>query len=147
MTRDDLAATGEELARRYVDTFNDRDVDAWVALFAEDAVVHDPFFPEPSKGREAIKNVELGVLRAFPDMRWRLLRPAIDVGDRVAVELAVNAVNDGPLEMPGGEVPATGREISFETGTFWLIGPDGLITEERSYFDATGVAAQLGITS
>ena len=45
------------------------------------------------------------------------------------------------------EVPATGRAISFESGTFWLIGPDGLITEERSYFDATGVAAQLGITS
>lgn len=146
MTRDDLVTTGEELARRYVETFNDRDVDAWVALFAEDAVIHDPFFPEPSKGREAIRNVELGVLRAFPDMRWRQLRPAIDVGDRVAVELAVNAVNEGPLEMPGGELPATGRPISFETGTFWLIGPDGLIREERSYFDATGVAAQLGMT-
>lgn len=138
--------TGEELARRYVDTFNDRDVDAWVALFAEDAVIHDPFFPEPSKGREAIENVEQAVLRAFPDMQWRQLRPAIDVGDRVAVELAVNAVNDGPLEMPDGELPATGRAISFETGVFWLIGSDGLITEERSYFDATGVAAQLGIT-
>lgn len=146
MTRDDRVTRGEELARRYVETFNDRDVDAWVALFAEDGVIHDPFFPEPSKGREAIRNVELGVLRAFPGMRWRQLRPAIDVGDRVAVELAVNAVNEGPLEMPDGELPATGRTISFETGTFWLLGPDGLITEERSYFDATGVAAQLGAT-
>ncbi len=138
--------TGEELARRYVDTFNDRDVDGWVALFAEDAVIHDPFFPEPHKGREAIKNVEKAVLRAFPDMQWRQLRPPLDVGDRVAVEIAAHAVHDGPMEMPGGEVPATGRAISFETGVFWLIGPDGLITEERSYFDATGVAAQLGIT-
>jgi steroid delta-isomerase-like uncharacterized protein len=146
MTRSDRVAAGEELARRYVDTFNHRDVDAWVALFAEDAVIHDPFFPEPSKGREAIMNVEKTVLRAFPDMRWRQLRPAIDVGDRVAVELAVKAVNEGPLAMPGGEVPATGRAISFETGVFWLIGRDGLIREERSYFDATGVAAQLGIT-
>ena len=109
-------------------------------------MIHDPFFPEPSKGREAIENVEHAVLRAFPDMQWRQLRPAIDVGDRVAVELAVNAVNDGPLAMPGGELPATGRAISFETGVFWQIGPGGLITEERSYFDATGVAAQLGIT-
>jgi steroid delta-isomerase-like uncharacterized protein len=138
--------TGEELARRYVDVFNDRDVDAWVALFAEDAVIHDPFFPEPWKGREAIENEEQTVLRAFPDMQWRQLRPAIDVGDRVAVEVAVKAVNDGPLKMPNGELPATGRAISFETAVFWLIGPDGLITEERSYFDATGVAAQLGIT-
>jgi len=79
-------------------------------------------------------------------MQWRQLRPAIDVGDRVAVEVAVKAVNDGPLKMPDGELPATGRAISDEAGVFWLIGPDGLITEERSYFDATGVAAQLGIT-
>lgn len=138
--------TGEELARRYVDTFNNRDVDAWVALFAEDAVTHDPFFPEPSKGREAIRNVEDAVLRAFPDMQWQQLRPAIDVGDRVAVELAVHGTNNGPLEMPDGELPATGRPITFETGVFWVVGPDGLISEERSYFDATGVAAQLGIT-
>lgn len=138
--------TGDELARRYVDAFNDRDVDAWAALFAEDAVIHDPFFPEPTEGREAIESLEQAVLRAFTDMQWRQLRPAIDVGDRVAVELAVNAVNDGPLQMPDGELPATGRTISYETGVFWLIGPDELITRERSYFDATGVAAQLGIT-
>ena len=145
MTQEHLVATGEELARRYVDTFNARDTDAWVALFAEDGVIYDPFFPEPSKGKEAIENVEKNVLRAFPDMQWRQLRPAIAVGYRVAVELGVSGVNDGLLEMPGGELPATGRAISFESGIFWLIGPDGLITEERSYFDATGVAAQLGI--
>lgn len=138
MTRDDLA-------RRYVDTFNDRDVDAWAALFAEDAVVHDPFIPEPAKGRDAIKAVVTGMLRAFPDLRWRQLRPEISLEDRVAVELAVHGVNTGSLEMAEGELPATGRTISFETGTFWMIGPDGQITEERSYFDATGVGAQLGI--
>ena len=147
MTRDDLSAAGEDLARRYVETFNDRDVEGWGALFAEDAVIHDPFWPELIKGREASKSLLNSALRAFPDMRWRQLQPVIDVGDRVAVELAVNAVNEGPLEMPGGELPATGRAISYETGIFWLIGPDGLITEERSYFDATGVAAQLGMTS
>ena len=147
MTRDDLAATGEELARRYVETFNDRDVDAWVALFAEDALIYDPFFPEPTKGREAIGNLEQSILRAFSDMQWRQLRPAVDVGDRVGVELAVNAVHNGPLEMPDGELPATGRTISYEAGVFWRIGPDGLIAEERSYFDATGVAVQLGMTA
>ncbi|MCK6212761.1 nuclear transport factor 2 family protein [Georgenia sp. EYE_87] len=145
MTRDEMSTVGQELARRYVDTFNDRDLDAWMALFVEDAVVYDPFVPEPSRGRNAIRNVEMAVLRAFPDMRWRLLRPAVGGGGRVAVEIAVSAVNDGPLHMPAGALPATRRPISFETGTFWLLASDGLITEERSYFDATGVATQLGI--
>lgn len=138
--------TGEELARRYVDTFNKGDVEAWSALFAEDAVIHDPFFPEPTKGRVAIEELQQAMLRAFPDMQWRQLRPVVDAGDRVILELAVQGTNDGPLAMPEGELPATGREITFETGVFWQVGPDGLITEERSYFDATGVAAQLGIT-
>lgn len=139
--------TGEELARRYVDAFNRRDVDAWVALFAEDAAVHDPFYPEPFTGRAAIANLQRAVVRAFPDVKWRQLHPAIDTGDRVVVEIAVSGVNGGPLETPDGELPATGRPIYFETAVFWRIGPDGLITEERSYFDATGVAAQLGLVS
>ena len=146
MTRDELAATGEELAHRYVETFNDRDVDAWVALFAEDARIDDPFFPEPTKGREAIGHLERSVLRAFSDMQWQQLRPAIEgLGDRNPVQRGVDAVHDGPLEMPWCVIflPPDAR-FPYEVGVFWLIGPPGLITEERSYFDATGVAVQSG---
>jgi steroid delta-isomerase-like uncharacterized protein len=139
--------TGEELARQYVETFNRRDPASWAAIFTADAVIHIPLFAEPIKGRDAIEALLESIWRAFPDMQWRLLRPVIDAGDRVAVELAANGVNDGPLEMPDGELSATGRPVSFETAVCWTVGQDGLITEERSYFDATGVAAQLGLTS
>ena len=53
---------------------------------------------------------------------------------------------DGPLSMPGREVPPAGRAMSFEAAVLWTTGSDGLIVEERSYFDTTGVAAQLGRT-
>ncbi|WP_052665919.1 ester cyclase [Nitriliruptor alkaliphilus] len=139
--------TGEALARQYVETFNRRDVAGWAALFTADAVIHAPLFPESIKGRDAIEALLESIWRAFPDMQWRLLRPVIDAGDRVAFELAANGVNDGPLEMPDGELSATGRPVSFETAVCWSVGQDGLVTEERSYFDATGVAAQLGLTS
>jgi steroid delta-isomerase-like uncharacterized protein len=138
--------SGEELVRQYVETFNRRDVAGCVALFATDAMVYGPFLPEPIKGRVGLEALMAAIWRALPDIQWRL-RSVIDSGDRVAFDVAVSGVNDGPLEMPDGELPATGRAISFETGVFWTVGPDGLITEERSYFDATGVAAQLGLTS
>lgn len=139
--------TGQDLAQRYVDTFNRGDAAAWAALFAEDAVLHDPFYPEPARGRDAIEQVTVSTTKAFSNMQWRSLGPALDLGDRVACEIAVRGINDGPLAMPDGSVlPATGREVTFETGVFWEVGRDGLITEERSYFDATGVAAQLGLT-
>ena len=138
--------SAEARIRQYVETFNRRDAAGCAALFATDAVLHDPFFPEPIRGRGGLEALNASIWRAFPDIQWRL-RSVIDGGDRVAFDLAVSGVNDGPLEMPDGELPATGRAISFETGVFWTVGPDGLITEERSYFDATGVAAQLGLTS
>ena len=137
--------TGAELAREYVDAFNRRDFDGWAALFAEDAVIRDPFFPEPTKGREDIKALEENIQQAFSDMHWRLLRPAIHAGDAVVMEIGVKAVNDGPLEMPDGTVPATGKPIAFESCSVLTLGTDGLILEERDYFDASGVAAQLGL--
>jgi steroid delta-isomerase-like uncharacterized protein len=139
--------SGEARANAYVETFNRRDRAGYGALFAEGVVFHDPFFPEPIKGRSAGEDVAASVWRAVPDIQWRLLRPVIDAGDRVAFELAVNGVNDGPLAMPDGELPATGRPVSFETAVFWTLDMHGLIIEQRAYFDASGVAAQLGLIS
>jgi predicted ester cyclase len=79
-------------------------------------------------------------------MNWQQVGAVIEAGDRVAFVVMVEGTNDGPLAMPGGEMPATGRQMSYEAAVFWTLGSDGLITEERSYFDATGVAAQLGMT-
>jgi steroid delta-isomerase-like uncharacterized protein len=138
--------SGDTVVRRYVEAVNRKDPSGFAALFAEDAVIHDPFFPEPTKGRPAVQALLEGVLRAFPDLNWQQVGAVIEAGDRVAFVVMVEGTNDGPLAMSGGEMPATGRQMSFETAVFWTLGSDGLITEERSYFDATGVAAQLGMT-
>jgi steroid delta-isomerase-like uncharacterized protein len=135
----------DEVARRYVEAINKKDPDAFAALYTEDAVLYDPFFPA-TKGRDALRSMIEGILRAFSDMTWEQVGEPIEAGGRAALVVAVRATNDGPLAMPGGEVPATGKEISYESAVLWTFGSDGLIAEERSYFDATGVAAQLGLT-
>ena len=135
-----------QVVRQYVETINQKDPIGWAALFAVDGVIHDPFFPEPTTGRDAIQSMIEGILRAFPDMAWKQVGDPIDAGSRVAVVLSVEGTNDGPLAMPGGEVPPTGKSMAFESAVLWTIDSDGLIAEERSYFDATGVAAQLGLT-
>lgn len=136
----------DEVARRYIEAINKKDPSGFAALFAQDAVLHDPFFPEATKGRDAVRSMIDGILRAFPDMTWEQVGDPIEAGGRAALVMAVRGTNDGPLSMPAGEVPPTGKAISFETAVLWTIGSDGLIAEERSYFDATGVAAQLGLT-
>ncbi|MGH2559407.1 MAG: ester cyclase [Thermomicrobiales bacterium] len=136
----------DKLVRQYVETINQKDPSAFAELFSEDAVIHDPFFPEPTRGQPAIRQLIEGVLRAFPDMNWKQVGDVIEAGDRVAFVVGVEGTNDGPLATPGGELKATRRQVSYEAAVFWTLGPDGLITEERSYFDAGAVAAQLGMT-
>jgi steroid delta-isomerase-like uncharacterized protein len=138
--------SADKLVRQYVDAINQKDPIAFAALFAVDAVLHDPFFPEPTRGRDSIQSMMEGILRAFPDVAWKQVGDPIDGGGRVAVVVSVKATNDGPLTMPGGDVPPTGKSMAFESAVLWTIDTDGLIVEERSYFDTTGVAAQLGLT-
>ncbi|MBW3537855.1 MAG: nuclear transport factor 2 family protein, partial [Actinobacteria bacterium] len=137
---------GVAIVRQYVESIKQKDHSAFAALFSADAVLHDPFFPEPTKGRDALQSMCEGILRAFPDMAWKQVGDPIDAAGRVAFVVSVEGTNDGPLAMPAGDVPATGKAIAYEAAVFWKIDSDGLIAEERSYFDATGVAVQLGLT-
>lgn len=137
--------SADRVVRQYVETFNQKDPIGWAALFAADAVLHDPVFPEPTTGRDAIQSMIEGILRAFPDMAWKQVGDPIDAGGRVAFVVSGEGTHHGPLAMPGGDVPPTGKPVAFESAVLWTIDSDGLIAEERSYFDATGVAAQLGL--
>ena len=137
--------SADQVVRQYVEAVNQQDPKGFAALFAADAVLHDPFFPEPTTGRAALQSMLEGILRAFPDMAWKQLGDPIAGGGRVAFVVSVSGTNDGPLAMPTGDVPATGKPMAYEAAVFWTIDADGLIAEERSYFDATGVAAQLGL--
>ena len=136
----------DEVARRYVEAINKKDPSGFAALFAQDAVLHDPFFPEATKGRDAVRSMIEGILGAFSDMTWEQVGDPIEAGSRAALVVAVRGTNDGPLSLAAGEVPPTGKAISYESAVLWTIDSYGLIAEERSYFDATGVAAQLGLT-
>ena len=135
----------DNLVHRYIETINRKDAAGFAALFALDTILHDPFFPEPTKGRDAVRTMIEGILQAFSDMTWTQVGDLVDGGDRVAFVVGVEGTNDGPLAMPAGMMPPTGNAISYEAAVFLTLDSDGLVGEERDYFDATGVGAQLGI--
>lgn len=49
-TEEDMKAA----LQAYIDAFNAKDAEALVSLFAEDAILEDPFGSEPIQGKEAI---------------------------------------------------------------------------------------------
>jgi steroid delta-isomerase-like uncharacterized protein len=135
----------EDLVHRAITAFNQRDAAAYAAVFDEEAALHDPFFPEPITGREAIAEMVSGLWSSFSDVHWTLTGPIVADDQQVAFPVDVRMTHDGPMPMPDGSViDPTGERISFTSGVFWTLD-DGLVAEERGYFDATAIAMQLGL--
>jgi len=135
---------GEDVAVRLVEAVRASDVAAIAALYAPDAVLHHPMFPEPRVGRGAIVAEHEFFLRAFSDID-PAIRTLLRAERTVAVELVIAATHTGPIDL-GGEVPLapTGRRI--EVATVWAFDLDdaGLIIEERDYIDPASIVEQLG---
>lgn len=138
--------SADDLAQRYVDAVNRGDVEGVAALYAVDAVMYDPATPEPVKGRDAIAATFAAFKQAIPDLHWRLFAPALGDDRRVAFEVEVTGVNAGALSTPAGELPPTHNEIALRMAVVDTLDSNGLIAEERAYFDSTGFAARLGMT-
>jgi steroid delta-isomerase-like uncharacterized protein len=129
-----------------VEAFNTQDARAYATLYAVDAVVHDPLYPQPLRGRDAIQQDAVEVLRALPDARFTLAR-VVEAGDTAAVEYNLSGTHLGPLATPDGEIPATGNSLSTDGAVFSRINDRGEVVEERRYYDVAGMLAQLGLSS
>ncbi|MFA9443791.1 ester cyclase [Egicoccus sp. AB-alg6-2] len=135
----------ENVVDKFIESIEAGDSEAFAALFAEDAVGHHPLYPEPVRGREAIRQSEQALFDAFSDISVDVRSVLVD-GDRSALEVVIEAVNTGPLDLGEGEpVPATGRTVALPA-SWWLdLGPDDLIVETRDYLDTATFLRQLGL--
>lgn len=134
-----------ELIDRYVSAIERRDLDAYAALFAEDAVGYHPLSPEPVRGREAIRASEAELFGAFSDIRIDV-RTVLAAERTVAIEVVLSARNTGPLDLGDEQpLPATNRTINLPAVWICVLGEDGLIHETRDYLDAASFMAQLGV--
>ncbi|MDX1509843.1 MAG: nuclear transport factor 2 family protein [Nitriliruptorales bacterium] len=134
-----------DLVRLLVEAVENEDPEAFGALYAEDAVMHEPMFPEPARGRDEIVAGEQALFDAFGDISIKI-RTVLSEPRRVMVESLLSATNDGALDLGFDEpLPATGRRI--EVPMAWAIDLDdeGLIREERDYFDTALIMTQLGL--
>ena len=125
---------------QHITAFNDRREgdDPWAA----DAHMVAPGGANPT-GRDEV----LGFLRvfhtAFSDGTLTAHTVIAD-GVRGAVEGEFNGTHDGPLASPAGEVPATGRVVSFRWAAIYEVDGSEL-RSEHLFFDQADFLAQLGL--
>ena len=110
-----------------------------VAL-APDAIKRNWGGCDPSN-RGAIVRETGELLKMFPDLRTSLRRVLVK-GNEAVIEVALFGTNTGPSPGPDSE-PPTGRpfgEVGVRVVSFT---PDGLIRDERDYFDVVTRKTQL----
>jgi steroid delta-isomerase-like uncharacterized protein len=134
----------KELVDEHIQVVNRHDLEAFAASFAEDATVYDPMYPEPLKGRAAIRRDMEEFMTAFPDLKGTL-GTVVESGDTVAYEVIASGTHKGPFAGPTGPIPATNRILEMPIATFARMDDRGLVIEERRYYDLAGLMQQLGV--
>jgi predicted ester cyclase len=80
---------------------------------------------------------------AVPDARHTLTDAVVD-GNRIAFEALWTGHHTGPMALPGGEAPPTGRSVALPFCGI-ATSRDGRISAMTVYFDQLAMLAQLGL--
>ena len=110
--------------------------------WADDAHMIAPGGARPT-GRAEVLGFLSVFHTAFSDGRLVAVTTLAD-GGRAAVEGVFDGTHDGPLASPGGDVPPTGRTVSFRWAAVYEVSGDQL-RSEHLFFDQADFLAQLGL--
>ncbi len=133
----------EDVIRKLENTIA-RDPEAVAAMYASDAVRYDPTAPQGMKGRDAIRKYHQTLAKAFKDVEARTLN-IVSKGEITAWEWVGTLTHSGPFELPTGTLAPTNRRVTMNGATFYRFNREGLIAEQRDYFDIAGIMQQLGV--
>ncbi|MCK9895512.1 ester cyclase [Frankia sp. AgB32] len=130
-----------ETVQRVLDAFDADDEAAVLALLHEDLVVEAPGGVR-LEGREAGAGYSAAILAAFDDVDVDTHLLA-EQGELVVEEYTLTATHTGVLRDPEGtEHPPTGRRVTLRVVEVYRV-QDGLVTENRLYYDQARLARQL----
>lgn len=136
----------EEIIRNAYHMAEIRDVPGWVARFTTDGTFTDESVGVTYRGQTGPMGLGQTVenyAAAFPDMHRELFR-FFNAGDTVIVELALQGTHRGPLRMPQGIIPATGKRMDAPCCDVFRL-KDGKIQSFNCYPSGTVILGQLGV--
>ena len=132
------AEENKALIRRWIEAYNERDLQAEADLLAPGYVAHVPAAPGPLEGLEAWRQFSGSFAEAFPDLRLTVQDIAAE-GDTVAARVAFHGTHRGEFQ----GIPPTGKEVAFSSMEFNRVA-DGKVEEHWVELDLLGLMQQLG---
>lgn len=134
-----------EIVSQSYKAWAEHDVDGFMALFAEDALLRGPGEPggHEIRGRAAIRAMVEEQMAAFPDERFEIRRQLVD-GDFVVTESVSTSTHKAEVTLATGEkIPGTGRTIVQEMVAIDHV-VNGKIVDSVSYYDRYDLLRQMG---
>ncbi len=133
----------EAAIRKAYQVAENKDVVGWVNCFTKDGTFTDESLGVTYRGPDELgRTVEI-YATAFPDMHRELYNLYVDE-DTVVVELALQGTHQGPLALPQGTVPPTGKRMDVPCCDVFRL-TDGKIQSFNCYPSGTVMLTQLGI--
>jgi len=133
----------KKLAEKVQEAYDNLDFAAFAQLYAEDATIIMPGEPEPID-REAQERSQAAFLRAVPDISVEFTLILIS-GNYIVFEGVSQGTFTGPLASPEGDIPPTGKSVKNKFVFIVKVNADGMIEEDRTYFDNLSLMQQLGL--
>lgn len=135
-------SSNRDLLDRAVDVYNAGDLDGYVDLYSDDAVLTTP--EGVFTGRSGIRDRFARELTALSEIAFTLVS-YVEADDRFADEFVFSGTHTGPLLMPeGSELPATGRRVEIK-GMEMVVVRDGKMLVDNLYYDNVSLLLQLGL--
>jgi len=97
----------------------------------------------PGSGPDGLEQLYAVWQEAFPDNHAEILS-LLSEGHGAALEGRLTGTHTGPLRLPAGEIPPTGRRVSLGY-TLHVTEGGGRMTSYRLYFDRVDFMTQLGL--
>ena len=120
-----------------------KDIPGWIDAFTEDGTFTDMSIGVVFRGPDGLPEQVENYARAFPDMH-RELYHVYTSDNMVVVQLALQGTHLGPLRLPAGTLPPTGKRMDAPCcDVFELI--DGKIKRFDCYPEGSVILTQLGV--
>ena len=134
----------EKLIRSLYAVAETQDARLFTSLLTEDGYFYDVSAGIKYYGKEIGKTVDV-YATAFPDMHRDLIDIYVkDDENLVIVELTLNGTHKGPLELPAGTIPATGKVMQTPCCDVFHI-ENGKVKSFHCYTAGTIMLGQLGV--
>jgi ketosteroid isomerase-like protein len=137
-----MTSKNENAIRHAYQVAEEKDLQGFVDCFTPDGTFTDQSIGVTYKGQDIAVTVD-NYAKAFPDMHRELYRFYGD-GDIVIVELAFQGTHLGPLPLPVGTIPATGKRMDAPCFDVFR-RTNGKIASFHCYPSGTVVLSQLGV--